>query len=324
MERNQEIISLSDFAKDTLDGLSSSSKFLLSKYFYDERGSSIFQDIMQMHEYYLTDCELEIFSTCKSKILSSFLESGTSFDLIELGAGDGLKTKVLLSYFQESNTIFRYSPIDISHESINVLVGELADEFPKLKVDGLIGDYFNLIGNIVPVGYSKKVILFLGSNIGNFTNQMSLDFLQKLKNVMSPQDLLFIGFDLKKDPQIIIDAYNDPHGYTADFNINLLRRINNELDANFNLDKFTHTEEYDPVTGTASSYLISDEQQTVVIQQLEESFKFKKGERIFTEISQKYDLEMINELASQAGFEVIENFFDNRRYFVNSLWKPKN
>jgi len=313
-----------DFAVDVLSGLSAKQKFLSSKYFYDEKGSKIFQDIMQMPEYYLTDCELEIFKNSQQEILDAFSENNASFDLVELGAGDGIKTKILLSHFLSQKAKFKYSPIDISEDSVVNLVAELNHDLPELKVNGLIGDYFDLMKKIIPNGYTKKIILFLGSNIGNYNEQMSLEFLGKLKDVLYPQDMLFIGFDMKKDPDVILKAYNDPHGHTAAFNLNLLQRINDELNADFNLENFYHKEEYNPQTGTASSFLISKIEQHITINEFSTTIQFTKGERIFMEISQKYDLDIINELALKSGFEVVRNFFDERLYFTNSLWKLKS
>lgn len=323
MMRRENPKILNEFAIDVLDGLSSNPKYLSSKYFYDEQGSKIFQDIMRMPEYYLTDCELEIFQAQKQNILQQFTKHNPHFELVELGAGDGLKTKILLSYFLKLKTDFKYTPIDISKKAINNLITELKYEIPELKVNALIGDYFQLIKSIKINGYSKKVILFLGSNIGNYNINETLNFLNKLKEALNPQDQLFIGFDLKKDPSVIMDAYDDPHGHTSAFNLNLLKRINRELNANFETENFKHLETYNSDTGTAKSFLISNKKQQVFINELNRTISFEKDERIFTEISQKYDLEMIYKLACQSGFEIIRNYYDKRKYFANSLWKLK-
>ena len=140
---------------------------------------------------------------------------------------------------------------------------------------------------------------------------------------MQSGDLLFIGFDLKKDQDIILKAYNDPHGHTAAFNLNLLQRINNELNADFDPGHFRHLEVYDPESGTAKSKLISLRKQEVAIKDLDKIISFEKGESIFMEMSQKYDLEMIMDLADKSGFEIVRNLYDKRQYFVNSLWKLK-
>ena len=312
---------LTNIAKDTLKGFSASPKFHFSKYFYDDRGSKIFQEIMNMPEYYLTNCEEEIFLNQKQEIFQSFNPDNERFDLIELGAGDGMKTKILLEHFISKHADFTFMPIDISEEAVNILVNDLAKNFPRLNVVAKIGDYFQMMEEINRYDSAPKVILFLGSNIGNYNESESITFFSHLREIMNPQDKLFIGFDLKKDPQIILNAYNDPHGHTAAFNLNLLHRLNYELCANFNLYNFRHHEVYNPQTGTAKSFLVSIANQSVYIEQLSKSFEFDKWETIYTEMSQKYDLNMITSFANQCGFEVVRNFYDSRQYFVNSLWE---
>ncbi|MDT8394170.1 MAG: L-histidine N(alpha)-methyltransferase [Bacteroidales bacterium] len=314
-------VQLSTFETDTLKGLSAKPKYLSSKYFYDAQGSKIFEEIMRMPEYYLTDCEIEIFQTHKLQITHAFGNPEKEFELIELGAGDGLKTKILLAHLLENKNKFKYIPIDISAKAINDLQHDLAKNLPGLKFDGLIGDYFQLIAGLN--GFKQKVILFLGSNIGNFDEGKSSHFLRQLNEVLNPEDQLLIGFDLKKDSEIILPAYNDPHGLTAAFNLNLLHRINNELDANFIPESFFHQETYDAETGTAKSFLVSKKSQSVQIRKLEKTFHFNENEKIFMERSQKYDLPMIEALAGQSGFEITANYFDSRNWFVNSLWRVK-
>ena len=320
----ETITILTEFAKDTLEGFSARHKYLSSKYFYDTKGSRIFQDIMQMPEYYLTDCELEILKTGKLEIFEAFAEQDSQYNLIELGAGDGLKTKVLLSHLHDQNAIFEYIPIDISAEAVKNLVRDLEREIPGIKINGKVGDYFRLMKELNLYNHTKKIILFLGSNIGNFNESQSLSFLNRLKMVMQPGDLLFIGFDLKKDPDIILKAYNDPHGHTAAFNLNLLQRINDELNADFNLNHFRHIEVYDPKSGIAKSKLISLKKQEVIIHGFSKTFSFEQGESIFMEMSQKYDMEMILDLADKSGFKIVRNLYDERQYFVDSLWKLKS
>lgn len=312
----------SDLAKDTLIGLSSKPKFLLSKYLYNHRGSKIFEDIMRMPEYYLTDCEMEIFESYKKEIVSAFGKNKKKLELIELGAGNGLKTKIILSYLLDQNFDFKFIPIDISAKAVVELQHDLNCNLPDLKVDGRIGDYFQLIADLN--GSANKVILFLGSNIGNFNPTQSHQFLHQLHTALNPGDKLLIGFDLKKDPEIILKAYNDPHGYTADFNLNLLQRINDELGAGFILNNFSHEEIYDKETGTAKSYLIAGKTHQVYIEKLDKTIYFDQNEKIFMEMSQKYDQQMINSLAENSGFDVVENFRDHQSWFVNSLWRVKN
>jgi dimethylhistidine N-methyltransferase len=312
---------LSTFAKDIDKGLSSIPKALSSKYFYDEVGDKLFQTIMGLGEYYLTRAEFEIFDTQKEEMLRSFLGAEESFNLIELGAGDGTKTKVLLRHFVESGIDFNYSPIDISQHVLDVLSSDLESNLPNLKVSPLQGDYFDALSKLNQNHNQKEVVLFLGSNIGNFSNTATEQFLSKLAQNLRKGDLLLIGFDLMKDPNVILSAYNDQLGVTKAFNINLLNRINNELGADFDLEAFTHFPTYNPVTGETRSHLVSTKDQEVTIEALEKTYQFKSWEAIHTEVSQKYSMKMIEDFAKNTGFRIVRNFTDRENYFVDSLWE---
>lgn len=305
------------FVHDILTGLARSPKKLSSKYFYDEQGDKLFQDIMQMPEYYLTDCEYEIFETHRQTILNAIGKK--AFQLIELGAGDGYKTKVLLRHFLAQGADFQYRPIDISPNVLLELENDLKTSLPGLCVEGLPGDYFQMLERLSAKSNKRKVILFIGANIGNLTREQAADFLKKLNQGMAKGDLLLIGFDLKKDPEIILNAYNDQAGITAAFNLNLLRRINRELGANFDLDAFKHWETYNPATGETKSYLVSLRKQNIIIQ--EQTILFDAWEAIDVELSQKYSLLETEKLAEETGFKVIKHFFDQRNYFVDSFWE---
>ena len=310
------------FADDVLRGLSSDPKFLSSKYFYDDEGSRLFQEIMKLPEYYLTKSELEIFFSQTKEIYEAFGASGTKFDLIELGAGDGAKTSVLVDYFLKQKTIFNYVPIDISQEALNFLTEKFHAQFPHLSMKTEQGDYFRTLETFKSKSDKRKIILFLGSNIGNFGRQQAQDFFVSLRAVMNADDLLFIGFDLQKDPRTILSAYDDEQGVTAAFNMNLLARINRELGANFNLENFSHYASYHPIEGAARSFLMSRKTQTVSVEALNITFGFAAWEPIFMEISQKYNVTMIEELARTSGFNVTKNFYDHKNFYTNSLWKP--
>jgi dimethylhistidine N-methyltransferase len=308
------------FAEDVREGLSSEPKYLHSKYFYDEAGDNLFQQIMELEEYYLTECEAQIFENNKDKILDSFSNNGEVFDLIEFGAGDGMKTKILLNHFVDNNVDFNYIPIDISKSVLDGLTEDLKRTLPKLVIKPICDDYFHALEELNKIDFNMKVILFLGSNIGNFRGDNAIPFLKHLGADMSKKDQLLIGFDLKKDPRVILDAYNDKKGITSEFNFNLLDRINNELGGNFKRENFSHYPTYNPITGETKSYLISLEHQSVRLEKLSQSFTFEKWEPVFTEISQKYSLRDIDHLANHSGFKVEKNFFDQKRYFVDSLW----
>lgn len=276
---------------------------------------------MQLPEYYLTRAEFEIFRSQTAEIFEAFANGKPEFDVIELGAGDGTKTAVLIEHFLTQNINFTYSPIDISQEALDFLSAKFAKKFPTLSMNPKTGDYFNILETLKTESSRRKILLFLGSNIGNFSRVQNLEFLSRLRGVMNVDDLLFIGFDLQKDPRVILRAYDDAQGVTAEFNLNLLKRINRELGANFDIERFSHYAVYRPTECAARSFLISREEQTVFVEALGKSFSFKAWEPIFMEISQKYDLEMIEDLARASGFSVKQNFFDGRKYFVDSLWK---
>ncbi len=313
------LIENKQFAKDIAEGLAQTPKKLSSKYFYDEKGDELFQQIMGMEEYYLTDCEHEILSTYRADLLRDI--TSKRFDLIELGAGDGMKTKVLLRYFLQQKANFRYVPIDISGNILAELEGALADEMPVLEVSPVQGDYFKSLKQIPHVPNTQKVVLFMGGNIGNLDMEEASVFLRVLASHLHKGDLLMIGFDLKKDPKIILDAYNDKQGITKAFNLNLLDRINNELGGNFNIANFKHWPTYNPLTGATKSYLISTKEQKVDIEAIGKSFHFDAYEAIDMELSQKYSLTDIQNLAAKSGFTVKKNYTDERNYFVDSLWQ---
>ena len=311
------------FAGDVLLGLSATPKFLSSKYFYDDEGSRLFQEIMKLPEYYLTRAEFETFSTQTREIFEAFTWENATFDLIELGAGDGTKTAILIDYFLKQNADFRYMPIDISQEAIDFLTEKFRIKFPLLSINPKVGDYFRILETFKTESEQAKVILFLGSNIGNFSQAQAQDFFGQLRGAMNENDLLFVGFDLQKDPRVILKAYDDVQGVTAAFNLNLLKRINRELGANFNIEDFSHYAIYRPVECAARSFLISRRAQTVFVEALNKSFEFAAWEPIFMEISQKYSLEMIEDLARVSGFRTAQNFFDSNHHFVDSLWKTE-
>ncbi len=309
------------FARDVVQGLSSTPKRLSSKYFYDKRGDALFQDIMKMPEYYLTRSEFEVLDMHKEKLMQLFRNGTGRFNLIEFGAGDGFKTKILLNHFTQAGVDFKYLPIDISENVLQILTTDLQQSIPGLKVEGICNDYFKALNQLRQTADRRNVVLFLGSNIGNFSEKEALEFLGRLSEELNPHDLILIGFDLKKDPKQILNAYNDAAGITRAFNLNLLRRINEELGGNFDLDKWEHYPLYEPMSGEARSYLVSRQKQEVQLGELDQSFTFEAWEAIHVEISRKYDLTTIKRYAETAGFLLCENFFDCKHYYTDSLWE---
>jgi len=311
------------FELDVRKGLTDYPKHLSSKYFYDKKGDKLFQDIMNMPEYYLTDREFEIFSTHTTEIAELFTKGNPRFKLIELGAGDGKKTKILLKHLSNNDYDFKYQPIDISQNALDGLEKSLQEELPQVDVEVREGTYFETLSAINSENGTKKIILFLGSNIGNLLHPKAIDFLKSVEELMQKSDLLFVGFDMKKNPQTVLDAYNDANGITAAFNKNVLERINQELDGNFDLDNFRHWETYDPETGTAKSFLVAQKAQQVTLKKLDLEVHFKAWETIHTEISQKYDDRTIYWLAEKADLEVVTHFTDTNRDYANYVFKKK-
>jgi len=307
------------FLQETIAGLNSEPKFMRSKYFYDATGDRIFQQIMEMEEYYLTKAEMEILQYQADQISQAISADGSAFDLIELGAGDATKSIHLLKSLLHNQLEFSYFPIDISAHVISDLEESLPKKLPGLNMKGLNGDYFDMLKSATEQSGRRKVVLFMGANIGNMSIADAGKFCSSLKKLLSPKDLLIIGFDLKKNPQQILSAYNDKGGITRSFNLNLLQRINKELEGNFDLKNFEHYACYDPASGACKSYLISLKKHIVNIGQ--NAIHFAENEHIFMEISQKYSLNDIDQLAEKTGFKPLQRFFDQHQYFVDAIWR---
>jgi len=311
---------MNKFYEDVIKGLSAGSKYLESKYFYDAVGDKLFQEIMDCPEYYPTRCEMEIFSGQADTLSALFRSYNSDFDLVELGAGDATKSIHLLRQLLADNASFTYYPIDISSNVIKQLREKLPVQLPGIKVEGLNGEYFNMLEKQKTVSGKPRIVLFLGSNIGNIPSDKVDAFCTEMRSHLSKGDLVLIGFDLKKDPRTVLAAYNDKGGITRRFNLNLLRRINDELGADFDLSKFEHYPVYDPGTGACKSYLVSLAEQRVCIGDTE-CFNFHEGEPIHTEISQKYTVEQTDQLATQCGFKPVRHIFDTKHWFLDTIWE---
>jgi len=309
---------LCQFQKDVMTGLRSSSKRLESKYFYDAVGDKLFQDLMDCEEYYPTKCELDIFSNQTAGVCQTIMDD-SAFDLIELGAGDATKSSYLLRYLMDNKVDFTYLPIDISENIISYLTLTLPVSIPGIKIQGLNGEYFAMLEKAKEVSDRRKVVMFLGSNIGNMPLDAAQAFCNALRQHLLPGDMVLMGFDLKKNPHTVLAAYNDKEGITKRFNLNLLERINRELGGNFDIDKFSHYPTYDPETGACKSYLVSLEKQTVQIGA--EHVDFDKDECIYMEISQKFTVNQTNEIAEKTGFRSLAQFIDSKGWFLDTVWE---
>ena len=314
-------VATSSLAEHVRQGLSATPKFLSSKYFYDEAGSLLFQQIMALPEYYPTRTELAIFEAQGAAIGQALGTGGPGEPLtvVELGAGDGLKTKILLRELlaAQPGAAPTYVPVDISPSALAGLVETLRHELPALPTEPLAAEYGAALRELA-TRPGAKAVLFLGSNIGNFGPAEQQQFLAALAEPLTPADRLLVGFDLRKDPRRIRAAYDDAAGVTAAFNFNLLRRLNAELDADFQLADWQHFPDYDPSTGAMRSWLVSQRAQTVRVGALGgQAFEFAAWEAIHTENSYKFTLPQIEALAAGAGLRVVAVFEDEDHDFAD-------
>ncbi len=310
---------MDQYTQEIVDGLTAKNKYLSSKLFYDKKGLELFSEIMRLPEYYLVNSEVEILNSYSDKILSHFSES-PSFNIIDLGAGNALKTQVLLNEVIHEHVMVKYQPIDIDEKSLIALSNELQKQFPKLNIEPKCGNYFEIINDLKQIN-TPKLVLFLGSSIGNYKTTDVNEFLTSLHQSLNRGDKLLIGFDLIKNPDMILNAYNDKKGITKEFNFNMLKRLNKEFDANFDLNHFIHYPIYDPINFVAQSFLVSTKYQKVSLKKLSLDIELHAWEPIHTESSQKYSTQMIEEFAVHNNFKIIDQYHDAKHYFVDSLWE---
>lgn len=306
-----------EFALDVLTGLSERPKRVSSRWFYDDEGSRLFRQIMALEEYYPTDLERRILEVDGPAIAERF--AGRTLDVVDLGAGDGSKTFLLLRQLQRAGADVRFVPIDISDGAMATLYELAAREIPDVPVAGVVGDYVAGLRWLASQDDRERLVLFLGSNIGNFDKPRARAFLRRIWSGLAVGDHLLVGFDLKKDIEVLLAAYNDSQGVTSAFNLNLLHRINTELGGHFDLDKWRHFGTYNVFTGAMESYLMSLERQSVRIDALRTTFDFLAWEPIHTEYSYKYLLEDIQSLADVCGFAVEGRYTDPKGWFTDVL-----
>lgn len=304
------------FGEDVKDGLTSEPKYLQPKYFYDNTGSSLFELICDTEEYYVTRTEASILQKYAGEIASL---NSDKHHIVELGSGSSIKTKYILSSFINNGSV-TYHPIDVS-EILVQSSKSLLNEFEGLNINGTIGEYEESLAVINSLIDGPKMIIFLGSSIGNFSPSEAHKLIAHISSCMNENDTLLIGFDLVKDTEVLNAAYDDETGITAKFNINLLERINNELGGNFNTDRFTHKAYFDEELSRVEMHLVSEKSQKVEIKDIDIEISFEKGETIHTENSYKFTRPMINELASSSGLSVINKWNDSQNYFELCLMK---
>ncbi len=303
------------FKADVDSGLSADKKRLSSMYFYDKKGDELFMQIMALPEYYLTRAELEIFTEQTSEVIDALeVKKEQYFELIELGAGDGSKTKFLLQRLLTEGYDFDYMPIDISGNVLSHLENKLNQEIPSLSIKTQQGDYFKKLEDLKD-SHHPKVVLFLGSNIGNMTDEKAGQFIYNLGKSLAKGDKLLLGVDMIKAEEIVRPAYDDSQGITSAFNMNLLDRINKELGGDFDLEQFIHAPEYTKEEGIAKSYLQSKTAQSVSISSIGKTYQFDQGEKIHMEISRKYNDEIMHKIIKKTDFKVINKLTDKKQFF---------
>ena len=308
------------FARDVLLGLNQSPKRLSSVYFYDEKGSQIFEEICDLDEYYLTRKETEILERSAAEIVSK-LPFNTH--LIELGSGSSRKTRILLEAALARFSETRYSPIDISSEILEESALDLNQRYDKLQIEAIAGRYEFGLEHLLKTDQGSNCIMWLGSSIGNLTRSEAASFLTEIHRNIHADDCLLLGIDLRKSSDILEPAYDDSKGVTAEFNLNLLDRINAELGGQFHRDKFKHKALYNVKEGRIEMYLVSNDDQKVEIGNLGTSISFQKDEDVLTEYSYKYSQDEIRELAESSGFYLEHQWMDESGWFSLNCFKPR-
>ena len=303
------------FAEEIFSSLNRNSKFITPKFFYDKKGSDLFEKVSTLPEYYSTRTEMAILKNLQTELLS-FIDD--SFRLVEVGSGASVKTRLLLDVFTHIQQTTEYFPIDIS-EILTESSEQLLQDYDNLRITGIIDTYEGGLEFLKNYDNKNNLILFLGSSFGNFSPSDGKTFLEKINSTMKSGDLFLIGLDLVKDSQILESAYDDAQGVTAEFNLNVLSRINNELDADFDLNNFSHYSIYNKEDQRIEMYLKSLVNQSVIISKSNLSLNLEKNELIHTEYSHKYTLDQIKTLLESTGFKINHTWLDENTHFSLTL-----
>lgn len=301
---------LTQLAEEVLGGLSASPKKLPPKLFYDAEGSRLFEQITELPEYYLTRTERAIFQEYATEILE---QAGTNLTLIEFGAGSASKTRILVEALARRQLCVGFYPVDVSAAALKEAVNSLNGHIRNLSVHPVRADYSQRVPLLNVAG--RKLALFIGSSIGNFGREESLRFLAGVRRSLRAGDALLLGFDMVKDRKLLHAAYNDSQGVTADFNKNVLARINRELGGEFDLKSFQHVAFWNPKMSRMEMHLESLRSQKVLVRDLKMEFGFAAGERIHTENSYKYTKTSIARMLRESGFKLEKTWTDAQRWF---------
>lgn len=301
----------SDSGQDAVEGLSSQPKSLPSKYFYDEQGSQLFEQICQLREYYPTRTEIDIIKKFGREISQT---TGPS-ELIELGSGSATKARILLNAYQVAGYPLRYLPIDVSSTMLTESVQTLAAEYPDLSVHGFVSTYELALSRLPPPQMPTRMLCFMGSTLGNFQLGQCDEILTKISDSLHPGDYFLLGIDLQKEISILEAAYNDSENVTAAFNLNMLNHLNRRFDGDFELKDFEHVAYYNQKNAQIEMYLRSLKAQYVCLNALDFSVSFEKNELILSEISRKFNLNETSQLLTNRGFSTVKVFVDRNQWF---------
>ena len=293
------------------EGLSAFPKRLPSWLFYDEAGSALFEQITELPEYYLTRTERAIFESYAGEILQA---AGTPLTLVELGAGTATKTCILVEELLQRQTRVLFYPIDVSPSALQEAVTHLGRQFPQLRVNPIVADYTGGVDALNRIS-GRKLVLYIGSSIGNFEPEESVRMMHRIRRSLRAGDAMLLGTDMVKSSKVLIPAYDDAAGVTAAFNKNLLARLNRELDADFDLDAFRHVVVWNKRCSRMEMHLESLRSQSAFLPVLDMDVTFSVGERIHTENSYKYTLEMVEAILRESGFRLEQSWYDRQKWF---------
>jgi L-histidine N-alpha-methyltransferase len=307
----RELTALPEYADEVVRGLISRQKTLPCKLFYDDLGSDLFERITELLEYYPTRTELEILQESSGEIAEA---TGPGVSIVELGAGTATKTGTLLRAFARRQMRVNYFPVDISSAALATAEKRMREDCPAALVHPVLADFSNGFDFLQSIS-GRKLVLYLGSSIGNFDWTDAVAMLRKVQGHLSPGDALLLGTDMVKPAEILVPAYDDAQGVTAEFNKNILRRLNREFDGNFDLDNFRHVAEWNPAKSRMEIYLESPRPQIALLRTLGLRVRLSAGERIHTENSYKYTVQMIERLLCASGFRLEQTWYDQREWF---------
>lgn len=300
-----------DDVRDVIGGLQNIPKSIPARYFYDKHGSQLFEQICELPEYYPTRTEASILKQYAAEIVGKT----QAVELVELGSGSSTKTRFLLDVYQNVDTPLYYTPVDVSGSMLEASANRLLAEYPQLKIQGKVATYDRALEQISTYSLGKRLIIFLGSSIGNFNREECDRFIERVSTALNPGDYFLLGIDLQKPVKILEAAYNDAQQITAAFNLNMLQHLNNRFQGNFNLELFEHKAIYNTEQNQIEMYLISKKEQLANLESLNINIELGKEEPILTEISRKFDLEQMKQHLNKNSLNLIKAYTDSQQWF---------